>query len=718
MEKDLTLWYQQPARIWEEVLPLGNGSLGAMVWGTADSERIGLNQESLWSGYYRDKNRPEVAKHLPVIRKMIEDEEYSKIDAYTEQHLLGEYGESYLPLGDLLLHFEHASTEDYRRELDLETGIATVTSGSGQNRLSREYFVSYPHQGMFIRLSGERINAEIEFVSELLHQTVAKDSELILSGQCPEHVDPNYIAPRPESFIQGTKGQHFSGKVTVLSHDGSLQTRESSLKISEASEVILMLTFIKPERNIKDKSYHEIKAEHLKDYQEIFQTVSVDFGDALPLPTDQRLEQLRQNQTDPQLYALYFQFARYLLIASSREGSLPANLQGIWSWQIQAPWSSNWTTNINLPMNYWLAQTCHLEACLPPYFDWLERAVVEGQKTAKINYGANGFVIHHNVDYWMNTNPVGIVYGGTSGQKNSASWAFWPMGGLWLSQELFRHYEYHQDKRFLKEKVYPILREACLFVLDWLVDVNGTYSSYPSTSPENRFKLNSESQESYGVTKNSAMDLQLIAEVFQNFQRTCDLLAIQDALLPQISERLEKLARPQIGRRGQLLEWEQEFIEAEPGHRHFSHLYGVFPGHNFDQEPDLLEASKVSLHERLTSELGHETTGWSCAWIINFYAVLQDGENAGKFLKKMLTDSTLDNLWGVHPPFQIDANFGGAAGIANMLVNERFGELNLLPALPDFLPTGSVKGLRLKGKRTIDLAWENHQLKNYQIHQE
>lgn len=714
-EQDLRLEYQQAARNWEDVLPLGNGSLGAMVWGGAEKEIIGLNQETLWSGYVRDKNDPAVLNYLPEVRRLLLAEKYEEAQQMTEKHLLGEYGESYLPFGNLVLTFPNQTTQKYTRSLDLATAIAKVESGQDQDKLTREYFVSYPHDALFIKITGQQFQCAIAFESKLNPQVRYTPNKIQITGQCPEHVDPNYIPTRPESFIQGTKGQHYTGEIAIYTTDGQVEVMDNQLFVTKASTLVLQVSLIRPAKNTKEQTYEAIKQAHMADYQALFATVAIGFGQKVALPTDQRLARLKTGAQDPSLYALYFQYGRYLLIASSREGSLPANLQGIWSWEVRAPWSSNWTTNINLPMNYWLAQTCHLEACLPPYFDWLKKLVVEGKKTARINYGMQGFVAHHNVDYWMNTNPVGRPFGKKAGETGSAMWAMWPMGGLWLSQELFRHYQYHLDEKFLKETAYPILKEACLFILDWLVEIDGTYHSLPSTSPENRFQVTKDSPPC-AVTKDSALDLQLIEELFINFTKTCQILKLNDSLLQSITQVQARLAKVQIGQKGQILEWDKEFIESEPGHRHFSHLYGLFPGENFDSDETLINASKVSLEECLNGELAHHTTGWSCAWIINFYSILQDKTNTGKYLKKMLVDSTLDNLWGVHPPFQIDANFGGTAGIANALVNERLGQLNLLPALPDFLPNGYVKGLRLTGKRTIDLSWEDGKLTTYQIY--
>lgn len=549
----------------------------------------------------------------------------------------------------------------------------------------------------------------ISFESVLEHAVKPGDNGIEINGQCPEHVDPDYINRRIENFIQGNKGMFFSGTVSVLKTNGIVDISQDGIKIKQASEVIIEVRFL-DNVEFEGLSYEEVRSEHIQDYQELFNRVDLFFGEQLPLPIDERKQRFRAGEDDPGLIALFFQYGRYLLIASSREGSLPPNLQGIWAWQYPAIWSSNWTTNINIQMNYWPAEITNLKECLYPYFDWIDQLVEAGKKTAEVHYGTRGSVVHHNVDRWINTNPVGIKYGEQTGQSGSASYAMWPMALHWIAQELFKYFEYQRDELFLKERVYPVLRQIVLFTVDWLQYVDGEYISYPSTSPENRFSI--DGKEYFAITKNSALDIQLIQEITKSFNETCRILKIDDELLVELNEKVDQLTPVKIGRQGQILEWDEEYIEMEVDHRHFSHLYGMFPGELFDRVDELIEATKVSLEIRTSTEGETPRTGWSNAWLINYYAVLQDKEKVSFYLKQMMNETVLDNLWGFHPPlsiggsetYQIDCNFGGTAGIANMLVNERYGKLNVLPALPEFIPDGFVKGLRLKNNRQLILS--------------
>lgn len=718
----MKLMYNSPAKRWEDVLPLGNGSLGAMVWGNTSEEIIGLNHDQIWSGYPRDKNNPSAKNHLEEVRKAILEEDYAKADEIAEKHMLGEYGESYLPLGNIRIKTTPLTNiKNYQRELNLEKAIATVCFESENKKYTREYFTSYPQKALYIRYTGASQDYHLMFDSVIEHSIKSDTQGIEIYGQCPEHTDPDYIRRRSENFIQGTKGFKFSGEIHVVQTDGVIQTDNEGIRIIGATEFILEVRFV-DKFPAKDFNFSNIKKEHIRDYENLYRRVDISFGEQSNLPTNEQMDKLKEGEIIPSLFALYFQFGRYLLISSSREGTLPPNLQGIWAWQYPTAWSSNWTTNMNIQMNYWPAESTNLKECLFPYFDWIDKVVQEGKKTAKIHYGARGSVVHHNVDRWYNTNPVGIEYGNTIGQEGCASYAMWTMALPWICQELFKYYEYQQDKQFLNDRVYPILKECVLFITDWLQEINGEYISYPSTSPENRFSVDGKT--THALTKNTAYDLQVIKEVTANFNKTCEILNIKDPLLEELNKKVSMLTPIKIGSKGQILEWDKEFIELELDHRHFSHLYGLFPGESFDNQPELIEAAKVSLDIRTSVENPSPRTGWSNAWLINYYAILQDKKQTGQYLKQLLIDTSLDNLWGMHPPFsaggdyvfQVDANFGGTAGIANMLVNERNNQLNLLPGLPEFIPTGYVKGLRLKNNQSIDISWANGQLIDYELY--
>lgn len=708
----MELFYNSPANKWEQSLPIGNGSLGAMITRDVNREKLGLNQDSIWSGYQHDKNNQSASQYLERACELIFAGKYAEAEEFIEAHMLGEYNENYLPLGELTCDFSHRKeVTNYRRELNLENSIVKVSYQCDGHSYMREYFASYPANAILVKFtcSEKVMDTEISFTSLLQVSSTYTEKGIIVSGKCPEHVDPNYVN-QSNSIIQGTRGMEVNAEVNVLDTDGSVSIEEGALKIDKASVIILAIGAMKPMKLQND--YESMKKAHIEDYRNIYGRVELYLGDQKNLPTNERLLRLRNGEKDLGLYALYFQYGRYLLISSSREGSMPANLQGIWSWEMRPAWSSNWTTNINVEMNYWPAQSCNLKECLPPYFELLKRLCEEGKKTAKVHYNCRGFVHHHNADFWCNTNPVGVPHGQDKGEKISTMWSFFPMGGAWMCSELWKNYEYNQDKEFLLKTAYPILKEAALFLVDWVVEHEGKYVTCPSTSPENRFRLPDGRTSSVAIS--SAMDLAMIREVFSHFEKTCMELEIEDEILPIIKERLAKLDVFKVGSKGQLLEWNEEFEETDLGHRHISHLYGLFPSELFEGNEELTEACRKGLMIRM--ENGGGPTGWSCAWIINMLAILGEGEKAYQYLHTLLTRSTHDNLWGDHPPFQIDANFGGIAGIANMLVQDRNGSVKVLPALPKEFKNGYVKGLRIKSGKTIDIYWENNQLKDYRIY--
>lgn len=561
-------------------------------------------------------------------------------------------------------------------------------------RINRLWILRFPLYLSFASLSARRTGA------------------LQVTGRCPEHVDPSYLPEREGSVVQGTKGMQVNAEFRVVSCDGQVREEGEMLHVSGASRCLLMLSAMRQPVLPDNMDYEALKAAHIQDYRSIYDKVELYLGEQKDLPTEERLELLKKGEEDNGLYGLFFQYGRYLLIASSREGSLPANLQGIWSWELRAPWSSNWTININTQMNYWHALSCNLEECLEPYIRFAERVSEEGKKTAAVNYHCRGSVAHHNVDYWGNTSPVGVPQGEKAGEDGCVNWAFWPMGGAWLTQEIFRAYEYSGDEEYLKNTAAPIIREAALFLNDWLVEYQGEWVTCPSTSPENQFRL--PDGQITGLTYASAMDMAIVKEVFTHYCRICEILGTQDELYREICGKMPRLAPFRTGSFGQLLEWHEEYEEPEPGHRHASHLYGLFPAEVFAGDAKLTEACRVSLMHRLENGGGH--TGWSCAWIINLFAVLKDGEKAYEYLRTLLTRSTYPNLWDAHPPFQIDGNFGGTAGIANMLVQDRGGSVTLLPALPAQFKEGYVKGLCIKGRKCVDISWKDGKETGHRIY--
>ena len=717
--KEMMLWYEKSAERWEESLPIGNGSLGAMILGGAEEEILGLNEESVWSGYYKDKNNAKAADCLEEVRSLVFSGKNKEAERLIQNNMLGEYNESYLPLGNLKLKFAYGSgkegkAEGYRRQLDLENAVAQVSYSRNGVHYQREYFASYPAKAIFVLLTADKpvMDFTISFISQLCLAVSAEDGALQVTGRCPEHVDPSYLPEREGSVVQGTKGMQVNAEFRVVSCDGQVREEGEILHVSGASRCLLMLSAMRQPVLPDNMDYEALKAAHIQDYRSIYDKVELYLGEQKDLPTEERLELLKKGEEDNGLYGLFFQYGRYLLIASSREGSLPANLQGIWSWELRAPWSSNWTININTQMNYWHALSCNLEECLEPYIRFVERVSEEGKKTAAVNYHCRGSVAHHNVDYWGNTSPVGVPQGEKAGEDGCVNWAFWPMGGAWLTQEIFRAYEYSGDEEYLKNTAAPIIREAALFLNDWLVEYQGEWVTCPSTSPENQFRL--PDGQITGLTYASAMDMAIVKEVFNHYCRICEILGTQDALYKEICEKMPRLAPFRTGSFGQLLEWHEEYEEPEPGHRHASHLYGLFPAEVFAGDAKLTEACRVSLMHRLENGGGH--TGWSCAWIINLFAVLKDGEKAYEYLRTLLTRSTYPNLWDAHPPFQIDGNFGGTAGIANMLVQDRGGSVTLLPARPAQFKEGYVKGLCIKGRKCVDISWKDGKETGHRIY--
>ena len=717
--KEMMLWYEKSAERWEESLPIGNGSLGAMILGGAEEEILGLNEESVWSGYYKDKNNAKAADCLEEVRSLVFSGKNKEAERLIQNNMLGEYNESYLPLGNLKLKFAYGSgkegkAEGYRRQLDLENAVAQVSYTCNEVHYQREYFASYPAKAIFVLLTADKpvMDFTISFISQLCLAVSAEDGALQVTGRCPEHVDPSYLPEREGSVVQGTKGMQVNAEFRVVSCDGQVREEGEMLHVSGASRCLLMLSAMRQPVLPDNMDYEALKAAHIQDYRSIYDKVELYLGEQKDLPTEERLELLKKGEEDNGLYGLFFQYGRYLLIASSREGSLPANLQGIWSWELRAPWSSNWTININTQMNYWHALSCNLEECLEPYIRFVERVSEEGKKTAAVNYHCRGSVAHHNVDYWGNTSPVGVPQGEKAGEDGCVNWAFWPMGGAWLTQEIFRAYEYSGDEEYLKNTAAPIIREAALFLNDWLVEYQGEWVTCPSTSPENQFRL--PDGQITGLTYASAMDMAIVKEVFTHYCRICEILGTQDELYREICGKMPRLAPFRTGSFGQLLEWHEEYEEPEPGHRHASHLYDLFPAEVFAGDAKLTEACRVSLMHRLENGGGH--TGWSCAWIINLFAVLKDGEKAYEYLRTLLTRSTYPNLWDAHPPFQIDGNFGGTAGIANMLVQDRGGSVTLLPALPAQFKEGYVKGLCIKGRKCVDISWKDGKETGHRIY--